>query len=625
MKTRLTWLLILMLALSAFWGCSDDDGPVIPTETAFEVMAAAGAAYINDSAQCPGVFSAASLEANLDLYTVLDVRSEADYLDGHIPGAYHVTFGNVLDQLANVIPTGKPYVVTCYTGQSAGHFKIAMELAGYGDVHSLLFGMSAWNTMAEGMDKWTPNIGNALITPETANNNGDLTTHDMPTLSEGTTTVVADRVNAMLAGGFKGITYTSVEANPENYFIINYFGEADYLGAGESGVPGHIGGAYQFTPYASMGIEEMLPNIPTDMPVVVYCWTGQHSSQVTAYLNMLGYDAYSLKFGSNGLFYDDLTAHKWSAGAQNEFALEMGPTMTGDFATLVEAGSEYINDATDCPGYIFAQDLYDNLDLYTVIDIRSQEHFDAGHIDGAYNTTLADLLTAVGTTIPADKAFAIACYTGQTASYAKFLMEMAGYEDSKFLFMGMSTWSLDVEGTSWATTDMVANLLGNPETTNNNDDLVWNTYPSTTGTVAERINVVAADGFQTITYASIEDHLGNYFIINYFGEADYEGSGSQGVPGHIPGAYQFNPRASLGMGQMLGKLPTDMTIVVYCWTGQHGAQVTAYLNMLGYDAKSMVYGSNNLFHDLLADSFKKWDPSFVMDFPLVGTPALVMN
>ena len=29
----------------------------------------------------------------------------------------------------------------------------------------------------------------------------------------------------------------------------------------------------------------------TDMPIVVYCWTGQHSSQVTAYLNMLGYEA----------------------------------------------------------------------------------------------------------------------------------------------------------------------------------------------------------------------------------------------------------------------------------------------------------------------------------------------
>ena len=70
-----------------------------------------------------------------------------------------------------------------------------------------------------------------------------------------------------------------------------------------------------------MGIDEMLANIPTDMPVVVYCCTGQHSSQVTAYLNMLGYEAYSLKFGSNNLFYDDLSAHKWGTGAQHDFPL----------------------------------------------------------------------------------------------------------------------------------------------------------------------------------------------------------------------------------------------------------------------------------------------------------------
>ena len=92
----------------------------------------------------------------------------------------------------------------------------------------------------------------------------------------------------MLTEGFKGISYPDIQGNLDDYFIINYFGEADYLGMGSSGVPGHIPGAFQFTPYASMGIDQMLNNIPADMPVVVYCWTGQHSSAVVAYLNMLG-------------------------------------------------------------------------------------------------------------------------------------------------------------------------------------------------------------------------------------------------------------------------------------------------------------------------------------------------
>ena len=68
-------------------------------------------------------------------------------------------------------------------------------------------------------------------------------------------------------------------------------------------------------------MDQMLGNLPTNMPIVVYCWTGQHSSQVTAYLNTLGYEAYSLKFGSNNLFYNDLTAHKWGASVQFDFPL----------------------------------------------------------------------------------------------------------------------------------------------------------------------------------------------------------------------------------------------------------------------------------------------------------------
>ena len=45
-------------------------------------------------------------------------------------------------RLATTIPNDKPYVLACYSGQSAGHAKIAMELMGYDQVYSLLFGMA---------------------------------------------------------------------------------------------------------------------------------------------------------------------------------------------------------------------------------------------------------------------------------------------------------------------------------------------------------------------------------------------------------------------------------------------------------------------------------------------------
>ena len=620
MLKRWTLLAILILAALVLVGCSDDDNPTNPpsTKSAFEVMAEAGTDYINDSAQCPGVLSAQSLYDNLDDYTVIDIRQKADYLNGHIPGAYHSSLGTLLNDLAGTIPGGKPYVVACYTGQSAGHAKIAMELMGFGDVYTLLWGMSSWSPDVTGTH-WntTSMVDDTLTNPETTDNNGDLTNHDFPSLSGDNDTIVATRVNAMLTAGFQGVTYAGIMDNLDDYFVINYFGQDDYLGQGTAGVPGHIPGAYQFTPYASLGLHDMLNKLPTDKTIVVYCWSGQHSSQITAYLNMLGYTAKSLKFGSNNLFHSSLTAHKWSSDFVMDFPLEMGPAASGDFATLAAAGAEYLNDSGDCPGTISAQSLYDNLDDYTVIDIRSTEDYDNGHIAGAYHSSLGTLLTDVGSTIPTDKPLVVACYTGQSAGHAKFALEMMGYEDTKTLLWGMSSWSPDVTGTHWNTTSMVDDALANPETVGNNDDLAWHTFPTPTGDVAARIQAVLAAGFQGVSYASIMDNLEEYFVVNYFGEADYLGEGTAGVPGHIPGAFQFTPYTSMDVGQMLAYLPTDKTIVVYCWTGQHSSQVTAYLNMLGYTAKSLKFGSNNLFHSSL--TAHKWSSDFVMDFPLEAT------
>ena len=319
MQKRWIWLALMLVATMALWGCSDDDSttaPPIVTETAFEAMAAAGAAYINDSGACPGVLLATTLNTNLGDYTVIDIRAQGDYDAGHIPGAYHSSLATLIADLAT-FPDTKPYVIACKTGQTAGHAKIAMELLGYGDVYSLKFGMCDWNSSISGA--WDGNTADNLVNPdpETTNNNGSLTTHDFPSITGN----VATRVAGMLTAGFKAVSYADIRNNLGDYFIMNYFGQADYEGTGTAGVPGHISGAFQFTPYASLGIDEMLENLPTDKQIVVYCWTGQHSSQVTAYLNMLGYDAVSLKFGSNNLFHTDLSGHKWG-GTSNNFTLE---------------------------------------------------------------------------------------------------------------------------------------------------------------------------------------------------------------------------------------------------------------------------------------------------------------
>ncbi len=96
---------------------------------------------------------------------------------------------------------------------------------------------------------------------------------------------------------------------------------------------------------------------------------------------------------------------------------------------------------------------------------------------------------------------------------------------------------------------------------------------------------------------SIDDIIASpsdYYIINYWGAKHYN-------MGHIGGAVQYNPKESLGLDTDLLTLPTDKTIVVYCFTGQHSAFVTAYLRILGYDAKSLKYGANSFMNSMMLD------------------------
>jgi len=327
MQKRLTWMLLMLMALVVFAGCSSDDDPVTPpTKTTFEVVAAAGTAYINGTGDYDytigsSLITAADLDNTFpkdgkasSIYTVIDIRLSGAYETSHIPGAYHSSNPELIEDIeAGTIPSDKPFVVACYSGQSAGHAVIALNLLGY-PAKSLKFGMSSWHTSLS--SSWNNATANSLDGDDTsADPTPELVNQPYPSPIG---TDLKSSVMTMLDGNFKGIAYTGEgglesHLDDENYFIINYFGEADYLGTGTRGTPGHIRGSCQFTPGSSLGLGELLNKLPSDENalVVVYCWTGQTSSQITAYLNMLGYNAKSLKNGANKLFYDDLNTGGW--------------------------------------------------------------------------------------------------------------------------------------------------------------------------------------------------------------------------------------------------------------------------------------------------------------------------
>jgi hydroxyacylglutathione hydrolase len=77
-----------------------------------------------------------------DLF-VLDVREKEEYAQGHIPGAVNIYVGELEKRLAEV-PSDRPVVSVCSTGNRSGLGASILERGGFKKVYNLIGGMTAW-------------------------------------------------------------------------------------------------------------------------------------------------------------------------------------------------------------------------------------------------------------------------------------------------------------------------------------------------------------------------------------------------------------------------------------------------------------------------------------------------
>ncbi len=257
------------------------------------------------------ITTADNIKDNLTSYYVIDIRSADDYGTSHIPGAVNSTLGNVLVEAEN--SASKPIIVVCYSGQSAGHAVCALRLSGFDDAKVLKWGMSGWGpTWSASWDNSTADIAdghaNWVAAPGAVADSKEFDDPDITNTGTGAE-ILAARVATMLAAGFtpNAVTGNDVLTNPGNYFVNVYWGAADVQ------LYGHIAGAYRISPLTLSG--EQYFGLNPDKPVVTYCWTGQTSSVITAYLDIIGYNAKTLKFGVNSMIYSDLQSGKWATPA----------------------------------------------------------------------------------------------------------------------------------------------------------------------------------------------------------------------------------------------------------------------------------------------------------------------
>jgi len=320
---KLSYLLFVMILVPSLFlsSCKEDDTvepvAVVLTDymTANDYDLGSILKYHQGDTDVKFVVAAPATEAEvttfLEKYYIIDIRSADVFAAGHLSGANNVEFENILTEADKA--GDKPILMVCYTGQTACYGTSLLRLYGFRNTQALKWGMTGWNST---LDKWTPNLGNIAEghtnwTSDAAPTN---VKYDAPPLSGGTDglSVLKDRVRVVVAEGFKGVSASDVLESPSSYFINNYFSEADYTGFG------HIKGAYRINPLTIA--DDLILNINPDQTVVTYCYTGQTSAVISAYLRVLGYDAYSLKFGMNGLYNSNsaFVSNQWGVDSNSK-------------------------------------------------------------------------------------------------------------------------------------------------------------------------------------------------------------------------------------------------------------------------------------------------------------------
>ncbi|NOX19497.1 MAG: rhodanese-like domain-containing protein [Chlorobi bacterium] len=311
---KLFYLSLILPILFIGTSCSSDD-TTNPPETVNEAEVLvkyleSNGDFINMSA--PAMIKASDVNANVLAgadQVVIDIRSATDYSAGHIQGAVNVALPDIVTYYeSNNLQSKEAVVVACYTGQTAGYATAVLRLLGYNNVKDLKWGMCSWNEATAA--KWTNGRSNAYASQFVTTDYPKNSAGDLPTLSTGKTEgadILKDRITTLLADdpfGSVKISAETVYSNLSNYYIVNYWSASDYSW-------GHIQGAVQYTPKADLKLDTFLKTLPTDKTIAVYCYTGQTSAHVAAFLKILGYDAKTILYGVNGMAYDSMPGTKF--------------------------------------------------------------------------------------------------------------------------------------------------------------------------------------------------------------------------------------------------------------------------------------------------------------------------
>ncbi len=275
----------------------------------------------------------------------------------------------------------------------------------------------------------------------------------------------------------------------------------------------------------------------------------------------------------------------------------------------VEGQGDFAN-TEDAPGLVSASELYASMEQYNILDVQSDNQYTAGHIINASHVTLnslyhkVDSLYAQSTT----KRIILVCKNGQASAYYTSLLRLAGYKSVYCLKYGMASWNVFFAD-EWLKAPGVyyeINLF---------DNIIYDKEPlqalpsiafTSSGTLEEkckqRIREILEKGFvlgqNYITEPETQFKDEKYYVC--YGRKELYLGGKllpYGLNSHMPYTRWYRDffLFELRSTNLLQTLPAKREIIIYTTNGLLSASVCAWLTVLGYNVKTILFGGNQLF------------------------------
>ena len=180
---------------------------------------------------------------------------------------------------------------------------------------------------------------------------------------------------------------------------------------------------------------------------------------------------------------------------------------------------------------------------------------------------------------------------------------------------GMAAWNPDfsspwVEATEFAGfNDLTQVLYPKPDYSKLPSISFSGSANTSESKLKERIAIVLEEGFEddfknnyltpVIDFEALAHPTLDYFMICMGNTVFYKSfEGASHPIGAVNYDYVF-PHSDFKSTISLQTIPSNKTIYLYSYAGHISAFMTAYLRILGYNAKSILYGGNNLIHSAM--------------------------